>query len=632
VNEAPLSRTLIRFGIFELDTETRELRKQGVKVRLQEQPLQVLQILLERHGKVVTREELQQRIWPSDTFVDFEGGLYNAIKRLREALGDAAERPRFIETLSRRGYRFIASVEGNGYIAAPTPIAELPKFAHARNLRLGIALGFVAAIVVGTALVVGKPWQRLSRGSAVPQIRSIAVLPLQNLSNDPIQEYFSDGMTDALITDLAQISALKVVSRTTALRYKDTHEPLPQIAREMNVDGIVEGTVQRSGDHIRVTAQLIYGPADQHLWARSYDREVEDMLALQSTVAGEIADEIRVKVTREERARMKNARPVNPKALDAYVEARFHFDQADKLEFYNGKNQELQEEIRKGVSYLDRAIQEDPGYIPAYVAYFNGAVDSRNFPHLEYLPKAKAALTKALALDESNEPARLASANLLMQYEYDWAGAEREYKRAIELNPNSAEAHFRYSDYLKCVGRDTESQRELDLAQALNPAHDYQASAGVQRIGQTLEQERQVLDEQAPNDPWALGALAKDYAIAGKYQESVEIYERGLSLLGWNGFADALRKAGAKGGPKFALEEWMRAAEKYSATHDDFSIIPIAFTYASLGNKDRAFVWLDKAVQQRSWLIVYLKNDNVWDALRSDPRFADLLRHVGLPQ
>jgi len=631
VNEVLPSRTLIRFGVFELDPESRELRKQGIKVRLQEQPLQVLRILLERHGKVVTREELQQRIWPSDTFVDFEGGLYNAIKRLREALGDSAESPRFIETLSRRGYRFIAAVEENGYAATQTQIAEVTKPARRLNFPLGMVLGLAAA-VVGTLLAGGKLWQRFTRAATVPQIRSIAVLPLQNLSNDPNQEYFSDGMTDALITDLAQIGVLKVVSRTTVLRYKDTHESLPQIARELNVDGIVEGTVQRSGDHIRVTAQLVYAPADQHLWARSYDRDLKDTLALESAVANEIADEIRVKLTPAERTRLSNVRPLNPKALDAYVEARFHFDQADKLEFYNGKNQELQDEIRKGLSYLDRAIQQDPGYIPAYVAYFEGAVDSRSFSHLEYLPRAKAALTQALALDESNLAARLTLAQLLAQYEYDWAGAEREYRKAIQLNPNSGDAHYDYSMYLAQVGRNRESDTELELAQALNPAHDYLARAGVQRVGQTLEQERQALEEQAPNDPWALGALGKDYAIAGKYRESAQMWERSVAIYGWQDFAAALRRSDAKGGPKFALEEWMRAVEERENKYGDVPVPGIAFTYASLGNRDRAFAWLNKAVEQRSWVIIWLKEDNVWAPLRSDPRFRDLLRRIGLPE
>jgi len=451
------------------------------------------------------------------------------------------------------------------------------------------------------------------------------------LSTDPTQAYFADGVTDALITDLAQISALKVVSRTTVTRYKGTDKPLPQIARELNVDGIVEGTVQRSGDRVRITAQLVYGPADQHLWAKGFERDMKDMLELQNSVASEIAHEIQVKVTPEEQARLNNVRPVNAKALDAYVEARFHLDQAGKLEYYKGKREQQKDELRKAMSYLDRAIQEDPSYIPAYVGYFD-AIDPTNTPQIEFWSKAKTALAKALELDESNEAARSALARMLMQFEYDWAGAEREYRRAIQLNPNSGDAHFHYSEYLENVGRTAEGDKERDLAQALDPAHDYYADAGVQRVGRNLEQERQALEEQAPNDPFALAVMAKDYAIAGKYQEAVEMWERSLTLYGWHDFVDALKRDDAKGGPKFALEEWMRAGEAYARTHDDWSVVPMAFTYASLGNKDRAFAWLDKAVEQRSWIIIYVKCDDVWDPLRFDPRFKDLLRRVGLPQ
>ena len=281
-------RAPIRFGVFELDPESGELRKQGLKVRLQEQPFQILQILLERPGNVVTREELQQRVWPANTFVDFDQGLYNATKKLREALGDSADTPRYVETLSRRGYRFIGTVNGNG--SATLPAAKVPPksptaetHASRRKLQLAIALGLGTAALLGAVLSVtpANLWQRLLGKGTVPQIRSLAVLPLQNLSADPEQEYFSDGMTDALITDLAQIGSLKVISRTSSMQYKQTKKSLPEIARELNVDGIIEGTVQRSGDRVRITAQLIHGPTDKHLWANSYERDLRDVFALE---------------------------------------------------------------------------------------------------------------------------------------------------------------------------------------------------------------------------------------------------------------------------------------------------------------------------------------------------------------
>src|SRR5438876_844331 len=350
------------------------------------------------------------------------------------------------------------------------------------------------------AVALAATWFGTHRGASTsaPLIRSLAVLPLSSLSTDPTQAYFADGVTDALITDLAQISALKVVSRTTVTRYKGTDKPLPQIARELNVDGIVEGTVQRSGDRVRITAQLVYGPADQHLWAKGFERDMKDMLELQNSVASEIAHEIQVKVTPEEQARLNNVRPVNAKALDAYVEARFHLDQAGKLEYYKGKREQQKDELRKAMSYLDRAIQEDPSYIPAYVGYFD-AIDAENTSQIEVWSKAKTALAKALDLEESNEVARSAWARMLMQFEYDWPGAEREYNRSVELSPNSGDAHFQYSEYLKNAGQKTKGDKEFEIAQALNPAHDYLADAATEvERARTLEQQRQALEEQAP--------------------------------------------------------------------------------------------------------------------------------------
>jgi len=551
---------------------------------------------------------------------------------LRRALQDDAREPRVIQTIAKRGYRLVVPVEPvNGIKESSALVTPEPVLKIGSGLRQRWAAAVVGAAILVSLLLVAVKRIQSTRPSGVPPIHSLAVLPLQNLSADPAQEYFSDGMTDALITDLAQISAIKVVSRTSALRYKNTREPLPQIARELNVDGIVEGTVQRSGDRVRITAQLIYGPADRHLWAKSFERDLKDMLALQSTIASEIANEIQVKVTPTEQAKLRNVRTVNPKALDAYVEARFYIDQAEKLEYYKGKQDLLKEHLRKAFSYLEKATLQDSAYTPAYLAHFE-AVDTIDTAPSEFQPGAKAAVLKALDVDETSVEAHLAFGKLLMRYEYDWAGAEREYLRAIQLNPNSADSHYKYSVYLANVGRNVEHDKELNLALALNPAHDYLASAGVDRDDQTLEQTRQALEEQAPNDPVALLTMAKDYDIVGDFKESVEMRERAFTLLGWHDFVSVLKRANAKAGPKFALEELMRACEEYAKKHDDSVMLPVAFTYCSLGNKDRAFAWLDKAVERRSWMIVYLKSDNVWDPLRSDPRFKDLLRRVGLPE
>src|SRR6266480_488164 len=456
------SSRVLRFGTFEVDLRAGELRKQGVRIKLQEQPFHVLTLLLQRPGEVITREELRSELWQSETFVDFDNSLNTSINKLREALGESADNPRFIETLPRRGYRFLASVSGIDGDARGYRNGEVGS--GMRRFRWTVAL--VSFAVIAAALFVLNVFRvrdRILGSTRIPPIQSLAVLPLTNLSGDPDQEYFSDGMTDALITDLAQMGSVKVISRTSIMRYKKTDKSLPEIARELNVDGIVEGTVQRSGDRVRITAQLIYAPEDRHLWANGFERDVKDVLALQSTVAREIANEIQIKVTPAEQLKLQNVRPVNPKALDAYVEARFHFDQAGKSEFYKDKTQAVRNELAKAVSYLDQAIQEDPNYTPAYISYFD-AVNSTGIEHVEGLPRAKAALAKVLELDESNAGVHLVLAQLLMQYEYDWLGAEREIKRSLELNPKSAEAHYQYFNYLCMLGRSSDADKERDLA------------------------------------------------------------------------------------------------------------------------------------------------------------------------
>src|SRR5215472_8385587 len=356
----------LRFGGFEVDLQAGELRRQGVKVRLQEQPFQVLQILLERRGQVVTREELQKRIWPADTFVDFEQGLYNAIKRLREALADTAETPRYIETLPRKGYRFIRSIK-----------------------------------------------------DTAPGIESIAVLPLENLSGDPEQEYFAEGLTEALINILARIGALRVTSRTSAMRYRKTDKTVPQVARELNVDAILEGTVLRAGDRVRISVQLIHAPADTHLWAESYDRDLRDILALHAEVAQAVAREVQIKLTPHDYANFAHAHPVAPEAYEAYLKGRY---------YWNRRPAELQSAMQQ----FEEAISKDPNYAAAYA----GLADCLNSvnawglaPASETIFKAKGLAQKGLELDHSSAESHSALA-LATMYHYDFLAAEKEFERA----------------------------------------------------------------------------------------------------------------------------------------------------------------------------------------------------------
>jgi TolB-like protein len=345
-----------------VDLEAGELRKSGVRQKLSGQPLQVLQFLLEHPQGIVTREQLQRYVWPNGTVVDYDLALKKAVVRIREVLGDSADSPRFIETIPRRGYRFIAPLNGHlkaGGVTGPpvegSPVTSLrPRF----SFRVGLMIGLGAAVLLAAilALVPSDSWRRPFGKPSPPQIRSLAVLPLQNLSGDSSQEYFSEGITDALITDLAQIESLKVISRTSTMQYKETRKSLPDIARELNVDAIVEGTVQRSGDRVRITAQLIRGPSDKHLWAKSYERDMRDVFTLEREVTDDIANQVRAQIAAQGQPAPAQPRPLNLNALDAYLQGQYHL---------NNNNNDLamgarDEELRKAAELFQHAIDADP--------------------------------------------------------------------------------------------------------------------------------------------------------------------------------------------------------------------------------------------------------------------------------
>ncbi len=599
--------------------------------------MEVLVCLARHAGETLSKQTLLQTAWP-DTFVT-DDVLTRSISELRRVFDDDAKESRFIQTIYKRGYRLVASVEKGdgkavGTVLEPGDTKPVPLKSQAwRRTWVGV-MAVTAGVVVLAGILggfnVGGLRERLLSRTTSTNIRSLAVLPLTNLSNDPAQESFADGMTDALITDLSQISALRVISRTTAMGYKKTDKPAPQIAQELRVDGIVEGTVQRSGNRVRITAQLIYGPKDQHLWAASYERDMQDAFAIQSMVARTIADEIRIRMTPQEEARLKNLRAVNPKALEAYLSGRFHLDQYMKLEFYRGKERARSEELRKALAEFDQAIALDAQYTPPYLWFFDGMESVGGIP-LELIPGVEAGVAKVLQFDERNVRAHLVRARLLEQYEYDWPVAEKEIKRAIELNPNSADAHYQYAQYFLSLGRQEDERRELDIAQALDSARNYFYTYGFLQVGWTLEQRRQAVEERAPDAPMLRGVLGKEYAIAGRFDESAEEYEKCLRLYGYTEFAELLHSSRTRAGGKAALRDWMRAREKAYLQGVPLSSFGFAFTYASLDDKDNAFRWLENAYQERNWCILYLKDDPVWDPLRSDSRFKDLLRRVGLP-
>ena len=452
----------IRFEVFEVDLQSGELRRQGVKIKLQEQPFQVLVMLLVRPGEVVTREELQRKLWPADTFVDFDRGLNKAINRLREALGDDADSPRFIETLPRRGYRFIAPVKTAGADLPVRPSEGSHEGAHpSASLRkrwllasAGVLLGIP---LLSLGLNVGGIRDRLLSQRAQPRIESLAVLPLQNLSGDPAQEYFADGMTDELITEIAKIGSLRVMSRTSIMQYKGAHKLLPVIARELGVDAIVEGTVVRSGQKVRITAQLIQARDDRHLWSEKFERDLGDVLKLQGEVAEAIAGQVQIKLTPQEHAILARARPVNPQAFEAYLAGNY---------FRNKMQGD------KSVELFTKAIELDPAYAQGYAGLSMSYVYLGIFglrPSGEVYPKARAAAMKALELDETVAEAHLTLADVKKGYDWDWVGAEAEYKRALELNPSYAMAHALYADYLSKMRRHEEAIAEASQARKVDP-------------------------------------------------------------------------------------------------------------------------------------------------------------------
>ncbi|HYT24277.1 MAG TPA: hypothetical protein VEW05_29060, partial [Candidatus Polarisedimenticolia bacterium] len=559
-----------------------------------------------------------------------------------DALGDNAETPRYVETLPRRGYRFIATVNGGNRVEAKAETASIEAPASVvqegppprRTLRIPMlaAAGVILVVFVSAlAFKGGSFWERLQTKPAAPPIRSLAVLPLQNLSNDPNQEYFADGMTDALITDLAQIGSLKVISRTSTMHYKTSEKTLPEIAQELNVDGIVEGTVQRSGDRVRITAQLIFGPSDKHLWANSYERNAPNVLSMESEIAGDIANQIQTKLTPEQEARLTNARPINLKAFEAYLQGKYHVTQAVDLEFHHGQQETMRSELAMAREFFEKAISEDPNYAPAYVGLAKTRSSDR--PVAEGGPeKEREALQKALQLDPTLAEAHLALGELERDRFWNWADSERELKRAIELNPNLADARFGYSAFLDNMGRFDEGMREYLRAQELDPGH-YSAWPIFTRrqFDKAIELDRNDIERHAFGFYPHLD-LARTYEAKGMHDEAIREWEIALQMLGYEDMANAMNRGFKAGGYKGALKEWVREMELARARGENIPSSILAEVYAYLGEKDHAFAWLEKAYKERDGAFPGLKVEPLWDNIRPDPRFQDLVRRVGLPE
>jgi TolB-like protein/DNA-binding winged helix-turn-helix (wHTH) protein/Tfp pilus assembly protein PilF len=642
------SSRALRFAAFEVDPRAGELRKHGLKIKLQDQPFQILAMLLDRPGDVVTREELHRKLWPGDTFVDFDHGLNNAINRLREALCDSAGAPRFIETLPRRGYRFIASVDRLSERSAPVeqradespalrPVEAVSNAGHlvlnsplpARSSRgrfVFSALAPTVLLAVFAGLNVGKWWPRVSKGWSPARIESLAVLPLESLSNDPSQEYFADGVTDALITDLAQIRALRVISRTSAMRYKGARKSLPEIARELNVDAVVEGVVVHSGHRVRIDAQLIKADNDRHLWAKSYERNVSDILELQSEVAREIASEIQIKLTPWEQSRLARTRTINPEAYEDYVQGRYYWNKRTADAYF------------KSIEYYEKAIQIDPKYAAAYA----GLADSYNllgYSQAAALPeqaageKAKAAARKGIELDPDSAEAHAAMG---LAYAHFWPpqDPEKEFQKAIDLDPGYATAYHWYSLFLKDRGRDQEALEMIQRAQRLDPI-----SPNVRRqLGDCLhalgrsDEAIEVLKNAIELDPSHFNThvtLGDVYRDLKRYPEAIAELEQAQKLSAGaevpeTELARAYALSGRTGDAEAILNHLI-TEEQPSARSRAFLISIIC---ASLGRNDEAMQWLEKAVETRNGKFASFPTLPAFASLHSDPRFQELLRRL----
>ena len=625
-----------RVGPWLVQPSLNAISENGTSTRLEPKVMEVLVCLSNRAGESVTKEELLRTVWP-DTFVS-DDVLKRSISELRRVFGDDAHESRVIETIPKRGYRLVAAVKPvNGH--SPADVGHLhtlkTEAAQARpampQFRVGlIALGIVVVICgLLLALNVGGARDRLLGRNALPPIRSLAVLPLQNLSGDSSQDYFADGMTEELITQLSRLSSLRVISRTSVMRYKNASRPLPDIARELGVEGIIEGSVLRSADRVRITAQLIYAPQDKNIWAQSYERDLHDVLTLQSTVASTIADAIRVQMTPTEQAQLKVSRPVNLAAHEAYLQGQYHLQKAADAQFRKGKGTLNATEARRAEEYFRLAIRQDPDYAPPYVGLSEAAGNGPLHP-ADWAPAAKPMLLKALQIDESLAEAHRGLAGVL-RCELDWKGAEKEYLRAIQLEPSNVNAHADYASLLSSAeGRVEEATREFEVAQSVDPKNDHMADAffEMRQYDRAIEL-YQSQSQMRPSDFGPHMQLAYIYALTGRPGEAISEWQKMATVLEYKEMAEAIGRAYKAAGYENALRVFAKQLEGYSRK----AYIPpwfIASLYEYMGDKNQAFAWLEKAYKMHDGTDSLF--DPQWDPLRSDPRFKDLMRRVGLPQ
>jgi TolB-like protein/DNA-binding winged helix-turn-helix (wHTH) protein len=671
---------LYGFGPFVLDPVERLLLHGAARMELPPRAFDTLLVLVENNGRLLEKDALMRTVW-RDTVVE-ENNLSQVVYLLRKALRDGEDGSRYIETVPKRGYRFVAAVRGiesekgkseegnrkssgigwnNGLSTTFSPVsnhpgeslAALPEASAPPNTDFPAASsgngngfhpqtpdsarrrGWIQGVMGGLALVAlvalleGANWKQRWFADADPDfIRSVAVLPLQNLSNDPNQEYFVDGMTDELITDLAQIRELKVVSKTSIMQYKGTRTPLPQIGRELGVDAVVEGSVLRSGDRVRITAQLIRTSTDRHIWAQAYNGDLKDVLSLQARVAEAITNQVKLNLTAEESGRLRRGRAVNPEALDFYLRGRYAW------------NQRNVEGFRKGIEYFNQAIEKDPNFALAY----SGLADCHTLLSLfgdnpTAITNAKTAAEKALQLDGTLAEAHTSLAAVRILHDWDWTGAEQEFQRALKLNPNSAQAHHWYGNLLLGPeGRHDEAISELHRAQELDPLSlIINADVGFAyylagRYDLALQAYQKVLATN-PNFLPVHFYLLQYYKQAGQYDLWLKESMEDARLAGSPAYAQALQQLYAQGGFRAVMEEMAKpGGSSKLARNQDIRVDVCLSAEANvvLGRNSAALNALDNCYRAAEPALLYLKVDPVWTKLRSEPRFQDLLHRLGL--
>ena len=651
MGEAKRASDVVQFGTFRADFRTGELRRQGVQIKLQGKPLQLLAVLVQHPGELVTRDELRRTLWGDQTFVDFERSLNIAITKLRAALGDSADNPRFVETLPRRGYRFIAPLtvgteqqtipasSGTGETQAQSPQAKPeappamseagPGAAEQRPVRRpsrrrALVIGALSVPAVAAAVFAGI-WVAEQRGTGgPPRVESLAVLPLENLSGDADQEFLADAVTDALITELGKIDAVRVVSRTSIVRYKGVRKALPDIGRELRVDAVVEGSVVRSGNRIRITAQLVHAASDRHLWAQAFERDMHDVLALYTDVSEAIAKEIHAKIDRS--ATGVRTRAVDPEAWELYSRGRYFWARvsADNLE--------------KAREYFQQAIDKQADFAMAYAgladAYLLLAYN-RVLSPLEAIPRARAAALKALELDDSLADAHTSLAGIACTFDADWSAAERGYRRAFEVNPNHATARQWWGMTLAGLGRHAEAAAEIRRALEIDPVSLRVGKAAgtilylARRYAEAIEQYKKTL-ELDPNYAPALIELGRVYTVLGQKTQALPELERAAQVS--NRSSSSLAALGYAYGVFGSRDRALNILSELRgrSTHAYVSPEDYAIVYLGLRDDDRVFQELARAADQRLSSLYTLKTAPEFDPIRTDPRFADLLRRVHL--